>query len=860
MMRHLVQLFATHLSDVVCGMGIEQNTALKAIKQWLQANSGWLLVIEDASWLTTALWECIPSTGTGRVLITSKDPLHLPTITGQRALRVIHSILISPFESAASSIELLQAMNLFNKKLPDNSPVDEGVLANECLGTAGAVTWEPAPAGSEKNQKCRERLHRVQVALLQHQQLSSSQLANFLDNSLGHLPLSVALCGNMFRADSSLKTVADLINLFEAVPLDQVDRSGRNPENDTHYLGLARSVQIAVERIQQASELDCAEKQRALGLLTVLAVMPRAETPRLLFEGTDSDALATLVLGEEAAGNAQYTELLKIFEGGSEMSNAVEELQKYGLLQPGTGSCIGVVHQLVQRSIQESSLVPAMAGAERSDISMTICALRHVLNAKSKMKDSKDTRHWDTMRAMVPCLAAWRKLLCIEAQPTKTCLMVSMEEADGYILANYASFVQTQGQYQEALQLRQEVLEFRKRVLPEDHPDIARSMHNLAASLSNLGEHQEAMQLQREVLEFNKRVLPEDHPDIAASMHNLAISLGDLGEHQEALQIARDALEFRKRMLPERYPDIANSMHCLVHSLNDLGEHQEALHLTREVLEFRKRVLPEDHPDIATSMGNLATSLSDLGEHQEALQLRREVLEFRKRVLPEDHLDIATSMNNLANSLNDLGEHQEALQLDQELLEFRKRVLPKGHPDIAKSELLCNLVQSKLRSQPKPPWASFDEGFSQMLKDKAAGTSLFKQGDLAEAVAKYQQALSYAARFGPLSPQEAQQLRDTQLSLHLNSSLVLTKIEDWNAVKHHCDSALSFDEDSVKALFRRAGAHHALADYALAEADLKRAILLEPADPSVTNLLKRVRKGRAKQLKQEQNACRKMFG
>ena len=89
---------------------------------------------------------------------------------------------------------------------------------------------------------------------------------------------------------------------------------------------------------------------------------------------------------------------------------------------------------------------------------------------------------------------------------------------------------------------------------------------------------------------------------------------------------------------------------------------------------------------------------------------------------------------------------------------------------------------------------------------------------------------------------------------------MLTKLEDWNAVKRHCDSALSFDKDSVKALFRRAGAHHALADHDLAEADMERATLLEPGDPIVTKLLKRVQKVRPKQVKQEQNACRKMFG
>ena len=63
----------------------------------------------------------------------------------------------------------------------------------------------------------------------------------------------------MSRAGPPLGAVAGLTNLFGAVPLGQVGRSGRGPEGDTHYLGLARPVQIAVGRAQQASGLGCAK-------------------------------------------------------------------------------------------------------------------------------------------------------------------------------------------------------------------------------------------------------------------------------------------------------------------------------------------------------------------------------------------------------------------------------------------------------------------------------------------------------------------------------------------------------------------------------------------------------------------------
>ncbi len=39
-------------------------------------------------------------------------------------------------------------------------------------------------------------------------------------------------------------------------------------------------------------------------------------------------------------------------------------------------------------------------------------------------------------------------------------------------------------------------------------------MSNLASTYSNLGRHTKALAMKERVLEFRRRVLPEDHPDI----------------------------------------------------------------------------------------------------------------------------------------------------------------------------------------------------------------------------------------------------------------------------------------------------------------------------------------------------------
>jgi hypothetical protein len=39
-------------------------------------------------------------------------------------------------------------------------------------------------------------------------------------------------------------------------------------------------------------------------------------------------------------------------------------------------------------------------------------------------------------------------------------------------------------------------------------------MNNLAASYSDVGRHQEALDMREKTLEFRRRVLPENHPEI----------------------------------------------------------------------------------------------------------------------------------------------------------------------------------------------------------------------------------------------------------------------------------------------------------------------------------------------------------
>jgi tetratricopeptide (TPR) repeat protein len=76
-------------------------------------------------------------------------------------------------------------------------------------------------------------------------------------------------------------------------------------------------------------------------------------------------------------------------------------------------------------------------------------------------------------------------------------------------------------------------------------------MNNLAATYNDLGRHQDALVLEEKTLEFRRRVLPENHPDIGISYLNLSLSYRQAGDFHRAIERAREALRiFQAALLP----------------------------------------------------------------------------------------------------------------------------------------------------------------------------------------------------------------------------------------------------------------------------------------------------------------------
>jgi len=152
------------------------------------------------------------------------------------------------------------------------------------------------------------------------------------------------------------------------------------------------------------------------------------------------------------------------------------------------------------------------------------------------------------------------------------------------------------------------------------------------------------------------------------------------------------------------------------------------------------------------------------------------------------------------------------------------------------------------------------ERMRMVLKNKEEGTELFKGGNWRMAGARYSKALTHAAKFFDLSPEDEQEVKDVKLSLYLNLSMCYIKMSNWDQVMRNTGEALTLDPNNAKALFRRASAFEAKKDWDKALEDLKAAAAANPADKGIPKAQERVKKMVEKEKAKEKKMWGNVFG
>lgn len=168
------------------------------------------------------------------------------------------------------------------------------------------------------------------------------------------------------------------------------------------------------------------------------------------------------------------------------------------------------------------------------------------------------------------------------------------------------------------------------------------------------------------------------------------------------------------------------------------------------------------------------------------------------------------------------------------------------------------------------------------MKNKDEGNTVFKAGNLEDAIGRYQRALQHLNKFFMLdkSPEETKEAEAVSLSVHLNMAQVYLKMAQevekqaggdekakkdkteqiHKKAKASAEEALKIDSDSVKAKFRLGTALEKLGDIDEASKTIKSALKVEPENADLLKYKERLDKLKAHQEAKAKKMYGKMFG
>jgi hypothetical protein len=285
-------------------------------------------------------------------------------------------------------------------------------------------------------------------------------------------------------------------------------------------------------------------------------------------------------------------------DGGERVIGALDQADSLGLCAK-RGDDARVVHTLVSRTIRYRS------GKDGRTELLRLAAARGLSSLLESVADIR--AHPEVSREMVHARHLVSGGIC------------TLEEAR--LAARVGRHDYERGSYGVARKLMEEVLEARRGLLGEEHPDTLMAMNNLALTLQVQGDPAGARKLMEQVLEASRRLLGEEHPDTLRAMNNLAQMLQAQGDLAGARKLEEQVLEASRRLLGEEHPNTLRAMNNLAHTLQAQGYLAGARKLEEQVLEARRRLLGEKHPDTSTSAWNLFQILLQTGDMNAAAKV-----------------------------------------------------------------------------------------------------------------------------------------------------------------------------------------------------------------------------------------------
>lgn len=261
-------------------------------------------------------------------------------------------------------------------------------------------------------------------------------------------------------------------------------------------------------------------------------------------------------------------------------------------------------------------------------------------------------------------------------------------------LQSLAILAYQRGDWAEATEGYRRALAFGEVLEPERR---ARMHHNLGIALYRLQRPEQARAEYQEALRIRRRVLADDHPDLANSLGALGVyELFETLDLEKAERYLEESLAIRERAFGADHPYVAASFNNLCLLYRRQGRYDKAELPCRRTVEIRRTVYGDSHGSTAEALAVLVGWYVDQGRADEAYDLALECLAVQERATGTESLPYASRLVVAWTVFWHSGRWQASLDVANELVGIRTRLLAPGTRAIASGLILLGLSQWRI--------------------------------------------------------------------------------------------------------------------------------------------------------------------
>ena len=200
-----------------------------------------------------------------------------------------------------------------------------------------------------------------------------------------------------------------------------------------------------------------------------------------------------------------------------------------------------------------------------------------------------------------------------------------------------AQLYESQRNYIESERLIKKALDIKKKLLGNDHPDVAELLNYLALIYKKNNKLIESELLYKKALRIRMKKLGKEHPDVAITIYNLANLYYSQKRNEKAIQLFTKSLKLTENTLGNDHPRVA----CILNNLACSNEKNiDRERLFRKALTILEKYFDDEKPFVLKILDNIASLCEEKKEYYEAEKIYLRILKVKEMNLGEYHQEV----------------------------------------------------------------------------------------------------------------------------------------------------------------------------------------------------------------------------